>query len=649
MEYVDGQSLYAVRRNRPGPWPLETCLNVVSQVAEALGAAHTLGIVHRDIKPSNILLLVNSNGHGQVKVLDFGISKVNQGSFAGMTSVLTQQSLIIGTPEYMSPEQASGRAESAIDGRADLYSLGLVLYEMLTGAHPFQADTPMGMLIQQLNTQPPPPESISTVPPTISALVLKCLQKDPKDRFQSAAQMLTALKDSQSWYAPPASAIPSVSNPPSPLAHQEPSIPPVPSSPPAPSERRPEPEQPRPPPRDDLSATTLRPPPSPLPFKSRSLVITAGIALPLLAGLIWLGLAMGYKKTPSPPIAASLSPVVNPEVLKGEGIFLQKGCSVCHTGDASARGPNLAGAFGSRLQLAIGTLVTVDDAFLRAAIMNPSQHLPTGYAPTMPTYQGQITEEDLTALIAYLKSDFYRSHPPVAQALAPAATNVPAPATPVAKTPSATTHSAATPPGVSPQKPVVPSQTPPQSTASQPAKAAPLIGKACDDGWASSCLKLAQLYEDGTGVSRDPGEASILYQKACTLGDKGSFEKAKEISPIVPTRTPSQLQTPQQGPASSPQQPTRIPKDIKMVREDPTHPTTVSGVAGMSEMGNAPMGGTGRVPIVAGRARVGAGVMSGAKISGANPVYPPVAKAAHISRSSSAACHHLEGRHDQGS
>jgi eukaryotic-like serine/threonine-protein kinase len=203
MEFVDGSSLYEVRKAHPGPWPVERCLNIIAQAVEALGAAHTLGIVHRDIKPSNIILLRNSSGEGQVKVLDFGIAKVSNGSFDGMTSVLTQQSLIIGTPEYMSPEQASGRIESGIDGRADLYSLGLVLYEMLTGSHPFQADTPMGMLIQQINTVPPPPESVGpNVPPAISALVLKALQKDPKSRFQRAAEMLAALRDPQGWYAP---------------------------------------------------------------------------------------------------------------------------------------------------------------------------------------------------------------------------------------------------------------------------------------------------------------------------------------------------------------------------------------------------------------------------------------------------------------
>jgi eukaryotic-like serine/threonine-protein kinase len=202
MEFVEGSSLYEVRKQHSGPWPVERCINIISQAASALSAAHTLGIVHRDIKPSNILLLRGINGEGVVKVLDFGIAKVSDNAIAGMTSVLTQQNLIIGTPEYMSPEQASGHLESAIDGRADLYSLGLVFYEMLTGAHPFQSDTPMGMLIQQLHTLPAPPESFPIpIPAAISALVLKALQKEPKDRFQSASEMLEAMRDPEAWYA----------------------------------------------------------------------------------------------------------------------------------------------------------------------------------------------------------------------------------------------------------------------------------------------------------------------------------------------------------------------------------------------------------------------------------------------------------------
>ncbi len=233
MEYVEGLSLYEIRHEHPGPWPVERCFNIVSQAAEALGAAHALGIVHRDIKPSNILLLLGANGAGQVKVLDFGIAKVGDRSFAGMTSVLTQQSLIIGTPEYMSPEQASGGAESAVDRRADLYSLGMVLYEMLTGTHPFKADTPMGMLIQQLNAAPPPLEACgAAIPQAVCALVLKTLQKNPNDRFQTAGELLAAMRDPEGWYSRQAQAFATSAPPVAPVAVAPPPAPvPAPSAP----------------------------------------------------------------------------------------------------------------------------------------------------------------------------------------------------------------------------------------------------------------------------------------------------------------------------------------------------------------------------------------------------------------------------------
>ena len=201
MEYIEGMSLFDLRKQKSGPWPADRCLTIVGQVVSALGAAHTVGIVHRDIKPSNIMLTNGPDGHGLVKVLDFGIAKTSDRAFAGMTSVMTAAAMIVGTPEYMSPEQASGGPESAIDGRADLYAVGVILYELVTGAHPFRADTPMGMLVQQLHTAPSPPRTInSDVSPALSALIVKALQKRPEDRFQSAAEMLKAVEDPEKWW-----------------------------------------------------------------------------------------------------------------------------------------------------------------------------------------------------------------------------------------------------------------------------------------------------------------------------------------------------------------------------------------------------------------------------------------------------------------
>jgi len=196
MEFADGRSLQQLRNATPGPWQVELCLEIASQVAQALGAAHALGIVHRDIKPANIVLVATNDGQIRTKVLDFGIAKVcNSQIFAGMTSVQTQQSLIIGTPEYMSPEQASGRSDSLIDGRTDIYSLGLMLYEMLTGKHPFRSDTPLSVMMHQIRTSPLQPQLIEpNIPADVSDLVLKCLEKDPTHRFQTTADLLIAIR-----------------------------------------------------------------------------------------------------------------------------------------------------------------------------------------------------------------------------------------------------------------------------------------------------------------------------------------------------------------------------------------------------------------------------------------------------------------------
>ncbi|WP_158820254.1 TonB family protein [Granulicella sp. S156] len=222
MEYIEGMSLYDMRKQKSGPWPAERCLTIVAQVVSALGAAHTVGIVHRDIKPSNIMLTNGPDGRALVKVLDFGIAKTSDRAFAGMTSVMTAAAMIVGTPEYMSPEQASGGPESAIDGRADLYAVGVILYELVTGAHPFRADTPMGMLVQQLHTAPSPPRTInSDVSPALSALIVKALQKKPEDRFQSAAEMLKAVEDPEKWWREqqPAVQDPQPTNPETPTAN----------------------------------------------------------------------------------------------------------------------------------------------------------------------------------------------------------------------------------------------------------------------------------------------------------------------------------------------------------------------------------------------------------------------------------------------
>jgi serine/threonine protein kinase len=197
MEYVHGRSLYEVRKGDARAVGEREGLRIAAGAAGALEAAHGLGIVHRDIKPSNVMLAED----GTVKVLDFGVAKVQGVGFAGMASVETHASMIVGTPEYMSPEQATLADETAIDGRSDLYSLGVVLYEMVTGVHPFRAETPIGMLMQQVQSNPIAPSVVGGVSPAVSAVILKALRKRPEERFQTAGEMLAALRDPETWFA----------------------------------------------------------------------------------------------------------------------------------------------------------------------------------------------------------------------------------------------------------------------------------------------------------------------------------------------------------------------------------------------------------------------------------------------------------------
>jgi formylglycine-generating enzyme required for sulfatase activity len=203
MEYVDGQSLRQ-KLDRAGPLAPELALQITAQTCSALSAAHQKGIVHRDIKPQNLLLAKNADGSETVKVIDFGIAKVREEAGLGFTGMMTGTTgLFVGTPGYASPEQALGMRGSDLDGRTDLYSLGLVLYEMLTGRLPFAADTPVAVLVQRLQIQPLPPDRLRpdlNIPPDVSKLVMKALEKERESRYRSAEEMeraITAVLDSR--------------------------------------------------------------------------------------------------------------------------------------------------------------------------------------------------------------------------------------------------------------------------------------------------------------------------------------------------------------------------------------------------------------------------------------------------------------------
>jgi eukaryotic-like serine/threonine-protein kinase len=180
MEYVEGRSLAQILRDE-GRLEPERAARITEQVADALAAAHAAGIIHRDIKPGNVM--VSAQDH--VKVLDFGIARTRD------AVTLTQTASVMGTAPYMSPEQAMGRPA---DARSDIYSLGCVLYEMLTGKPPFMADVPAAVLHQHVSVEATPPSAANPdVPPALDALVIQMLAKDPEERPQTAGEVCDRL------------------------------------------------------------------------------------------------------------------------------------------------------------------------------------------------------------------------------------------------------------------------------------------------------------------------------------------------------------------------------------------------------------------------------------------------------------------------
>ena len=186
LEYVDGESLRALIDK--GPLPHARTVEIARQTALALRAAHALGIVHRDLKPDNVMLVSDGSGADRVKVLDFGIARVTLPGSAPDTTNLTRAGVIMGTVAYMSPEQATGQE---VDGRTDLYALGVMLYEMIAGHPPFQAELLTQVLARQL-TEPPPPLPPGT-PSALSALVLDLMEKSANNRPESAEVVLERL------------------------------------------------------------------------------------------------------------------------------------------------------------------------------------------------------------------------------------------------------------------------------------------------------------------------------------------------------------------------------------------------------------------------------------------------------------------------
>jgi eukaryotic-like serine/threonine-protein kinase len=182
MEHVRGETLADVLR-RDGRLPPNRATKIATSVADALGVAHAAGIVHRDVKPANVMLTPD----GSTKLMDLGIARSMDGES------ITRTSSILGSAGYISPEQARG---DPVDRRSDIYSLGCVMYEMLTGRRLFEADDPLAVAYKHVHEAPIPPTSLEpSVPPTLEAVTLRALEKDAAARFQTAADMKAALDD----------------------------------------------------------------------------------------------------------------------------------------------------------------------------------------------------------------------------------------------------------------------------------------------------------------------------------------------------------------------------------------------------------------------------------------------------------------------
>lgn len=189
MEFLSGKDL-ALVMHEEGPLPIERICNILIHTLDALGEAHELGIVHRDLKPENIILRPLRSGEDLVKVVDFGLATI-----VGKESSITKPGLVCGTPDYMSPEQGRG---DGVDGRGDLYALGVVLFELLVGRLPYIDDTPTRVVLRHLNDPIPDPRKASphrSIPDRLAEATMRALAKDRRERFQVAREMQQALRE----------------------------------------------------------------------------------------------------------------------------------------------------------------------------------------------------------------------------------------------------------------------------------------------------------------------------------------------------------------------------------------------------------------------------------------------------------------------
>jgi serine/threonine protein kinase len=197
MEYLEGDSL-ADAISREGPFPPARALSIAAQIADALGASHSHGVIHRDLKPENVFLIVRDGVADFVKVLDFGLAKLTNPD--DLPTYESRAGAVMGTAYYMAPEQCEGLPQ--LDGRADVYALGVILFEMLTGMVPFGGDGFVPILVKQVSVPPPAARSIiPSLPPALDSILFRSLAKHPTRRFQTMGEFREALLDPEGYAA----------------------------------------------------------------------------------------------------------------------------------------------------------------------------------------------------------------------------------------------------------------------------------------------------------------------------------------------------------------------------------------------------------------------------------------------------------------
>ncbi|HEX5747214.1 MAG TPA: serine/threonine-protein kinase [Archangium sp.] len=300
MEYLEGVALDA-HLTEKGRLPVYEALDILDEVLSALGAAHGAGVVHRDLKPSNIFLVKQPDGSRYVKLLDFGLAKM--GLPTGRTAQ-TRTDMVVGTPEYMAPEQARGQP---VGPMTDLYALGVVAFEMVTGRLPFTGTSPVDLLMKHVDARPPrPSEFLPELPAALDAFILQMLTKDPEARPGSAEQLrrqLQRLRDTLAQQAQAHHARPTASEHPPREATPEALAPAGPVTPePGPA---PEPVKPQPPPPEVTRDTGGN-------ASSRRLLLGVGaLALVAVGGGLVLAVR-GGETPPNPPPAVAIAPPEQP-------------------------------------------------------------------------------------------------------------------------------------------------------------------------------------------------------------------------------------------------------------------------------------------------------------------------------------------------